>query len=161
GYGLGYANLVKAVLGIEIPKNETRSDWLARPLSVSQLNYAALDVAHMLIVYGKILQIIKDTERLDWVKQDCADLVAKARAPVDFSDAYQKVGFAFKLRSNELAILKTLSLWRESEARARDIPRNRLIKESCMWEVARKKPTTLNQLSHCGEIPQRTLKADG
>lgn len=161
GYGLGYANLVKAVLGIEIPKNETRSDWLARPLSVSQLNYAALDVAHMLIVYGKILQIIKDTERMDWVKQDCADLVAKARAPVDFSDAYQKVGFAFKLRSNELAILKTLSLWRESEARARDIPRNRLIKESCMWEVARKKPTTLNQLSHCGEIPQRTLKADG
>lgn len=161
GYGLGYANLVKAVLGIEIPKNETRSDWLARPLSVSQLNYAALDVAHMLVVYGKILQTLKSSERLEWVKQDCVDLVEKARAPVDFSDAYQKVGFAFKLRSNELAVLKALSMWRESEARLRDIPRNRLIKESCMWEVARRKPATLNQLSGCGEIPQRTLKNDG
>lgn len=161
GYGLGYANLVKAVLGIEIPKNETRSDWLARPLSVSQLNYAALDVAHMLVVYGKILQTLKSSERLEWVKQDCVDLVEKARAPVDFSDAYQKVGFAFKLRSNELAVLKALSMWRESEARLRDIPRNRLIKESCMWEVARRKPTTLSQLSGCGEIPQRTLKNDG
>ncbi|MGN0922055.1 MAG: ribonuclease D [Cellvibrio sp.] len=161
GYGLGYANLVKAVLGIEIPKNETRSDWLARPLSISQLNYAALDVAHMLVVYGKILQTLKSSERLEWVKQDCVDLVEKARAPVDFSDAYQKVGFAFKLRSNELAVLKALSMWRESEARLRDIPRNRLIKESCMWEVARRKPTTLSQLSGCGEIPQRTLKNDG
>lgn len=52
GFSLGYAGLVKAVLNTEIPKEETRSDWLQRPLSVAQLKYAALDVAHMLIVYG-------------------------------------------------------------------------------------------------------------
>src|SRR5690606_1721940 len=56
GFSLGYAGLIKAVLNIEIPKEETRSDWLQRPLSVAQLKYAALDVAHMLIVYGKLLQ---------------------------------------------------------------------------------------------------------
>ncbi|HEY0892485.1 MAG TPA: ribonuclease D, partial [Cellvibrio sp.] len=53
GFSLGYSGLVKNLLTIEIPKDETRSDWLQRPLSVAQLNYAALDVAHMLVVYGK------------------------------------------------------------------------------------------------------------
>lgn len=161
GFGLGYANLVKTVLGIEIPKDETRSDWLARPLSAAQLNYAALDVAHMLIIYGKLLQNLKASDRLAWVKQDCADLIDKAREPDDFTQSYKKVGFAFKLRPNELAVLKALAFWRELESRKRDIPRNRLIKEACMWEVARKKPATLSQLQHCGEIPQRTLKNDG
>ena len=51
GFSLGYAGLVKAVLNIDVPKDETRSDWLQRPLSESQIKYAALDVAHMLIVY--------------------------------------------------------------------------------------------------------------
>src|SRR5690625_6556645 len=55
GFSRGYAPLVKALLNIEIPKSETRSDWLQRPLAVAQLKYAALDVAHLLVVYGKLL----------------------------------------------------------------------------------------------------------
>jgi len=160
GFSLGYAGLVKALLNIDIPKEETRSDWLQRPLSVSQLKYAALDVAHMLIVYGKLLQLLKTTERLAWVKSDCADMVTNARKPDDFSDAYQKVGFAWKLRPQELAILKSLCEWRETEARARDIPRNRLVKEPSLWEMARKRPQDLSQLQRIDDIPHRTLKND-
>src|SRR5690606_34482836 len=99
GFSLGYAGLVKAALATEIPKAETRSDWLARPLSAAQLKYAALDVAHMLVVYGKLLQSLKANERLEWVKADCAELVANARRADDFSRAYHKVGLAWKLRS--------------------------------------------------------------
>lgn len=161
GFGLGYANLVKNVLGIEVPKDETRSDWLQRPLSQAQLKYAALDVAHMLIVYGKLLQLLKANQRLDWVKSDCADLVTNARQPADdYSEAYQKVGFAWKLRPQELAVLRALCVWREIEARARDIPRNRLIKEPSLCEIARKKPLDLIQLQRIDDIPQRTLKND-
>jgi len=160
GFGMGYANLVKNLLTIEIPKDETRSDWLQRPLSVAQLNYAALDVAHMLIVYGKLLQLLKTSERLEWVKSDCADLVANARKAEDYSDAYQKVGFAWKLRPQELAILKQLCIWREREARARDLPRNRLIKEPSLWEIARKKIQDIAHLSKVPDIPSRTLKTD-
>ena len=160
GFSLGYSSLVKALLAIEIPKDETRSDWLQRPLSVAQLNYAALDVAHMLIVYGKLLQILKASERLAWVKSDCADLVTNARKADDYADAYQKVGFAWKLRPQELAILKQLCIWRETESRARDIPRNRLVKEPSLWEIARKKIQDVVHLSKVPDIPSRTLKND-
>jgi len=160
GFSLGYSGLVKSLLTIDIPKDETRSDWLQRPLSVAQLNYAALDVAHMLIVYGKLLQLLKTSERLEWVKSDCADLVANARKAEDYSDAYQKIGFAWKLRPQELAILRQLCIWREREARVRDLPRNRLIKEPSLWEIARKKIQDITHLSKVPDIPSRTLKND-
>jgi ribonuclease D len=160
GFSLGYSGLVKSVLTIEIPKDETRSDWLQRPLSVAQLKYAALDVAHMLIVYGKLLQLLKASERLEWVKSDCADLVTNARRAEDYTDAYQKVGFAWKLRPQELAILKELCIWREREARARDLPRNRLIKEPSLWEIARKKIQDIAHLAKVPDMPSRTLKND-
>ena len=160
GFSIGYAGLVKAVLSIEIPKEETRSDWLQRPLSVAQLKYAALDVAHMLIVYGKLLQQLKASERLQWVKDDCAELVRQARQPENFQLAYLKIGLAWKLRVQELAVLRALCAWREVEARARDIPRNRLVKESALWEMARKRPQDIAQLQRINDIPQRTLNHD-
>ncbi len=160
GFSLGYAGLVKAVLNIDIPKDETRSDWLQRPLSTSQLKYAALDVAHMLVIYGKLLQLLKNSNRVQWVKDDCADLVINARKPENYSDAYQKVGFAWKLRPQQLAVLQQLCIWRETEARARNIPRNRLIKEPSLWEMARKLPQDAAQLQRVDDIPSRTLKND-
>lgn len=160
GFGLGYASLVKALLGIDIPKDVTRSDWLQRPLSQSQLQYAALDVAHMLVVYGTLLQRLKANGRLGWVKSDCADMVAQARQPDDFSEAYHKVPFAWKLQPQELAVLQQLCIWRETQARLRDIPRNRLIKEPSLWDIARKKPRSPQQLQQIADIPQRTLKND-
>ena len=160
GFGLGYAALVNNILAIEIPKDVTRSDWLQRPLSAAQLKYAALDVAHMLIVYGKLLQTLKTSERLKWVKSDCADLVINARKANQFSDAYQKVGFAWKLRGQELAILQQLCIWRETEARARDLPRNRLVKEPSLWEISRKKIIDMAHLAKVPDMPSRTLKND-
>jgi ribonuclease D len=160
GFSLGYSSLINNLLSIEIPKDETRSDWLQRPLSTAQLNYAALDVAHMLIVYGKLLQILKTSERLEWVKSDCADLVTNARKTDNFSEAYQKVGYAWKLRGHELVILQQLCVWRETEARARNIPRNRLVKEPSLWEIARKKTQDVAHLLKIPDIPSRTLKND-
>lgn len=158
GFSLGYAGLVKAALATEIPKAETRSDWLARPLSAAQLKYAALDVAHMLVVYGKLLQNLKASGRLDWVKADCAELVANARRPDDFSRAYEKVGLAWKLRSRELLVLKNLCIWRELEARDLDVPRNRLAKETALWEMARKQPRDKDQLQKIPDLPSRSLR---
>ncbi|MBK8186049.1 MAG: ribonuclease D [Cellvibrio sp.] len=160
GYSLSYANLVRLLLNTEIPKDETRSDWLQRPLSLAQLKYAALDVAHMLIVYGKLLVQLKASERLSWVKSDCADLVIKASTLPDYSAAYKDVGLAWKLRPQELFILRDLAIWREEQSRERNIPRNRLIKETAMWEIARKKIVSLSELEKVEDLPSRTLRND-
>lgn len=161
GFSIGYAGLVKEVLGIEVPKGETRSDWLQRPLSIAQKNYAALDVAHMLVVYGKLLQTLKASARLEWVKADCADLVANAQQSPDPAVFYLKLGSAWKLHRRELAVLRRLCAWREAEARERDRPRNRLIKEAGLWELARTQPGDLGQMHKLKEVPARTITEDG
>ncbi|WP_111643269.1 ribonuclease D [Marinimicrobium alkaliphilum] len=161
GFSLGYAGLIKAALGLEIPKAETRSDWLQRPLSVAQMKYAALDVAHMLIIYGKLLKTLKDNGRLAWVREDCALLVSQARQPAVLEEAYRKVGLAWKLQPRELAVLQRLTIWREEQARARDIPRNRLVKEPPLWQMARTQPHTLEQLATIRDLPSRTVADDG
>ena len=161
GFSLGYAGLGKALLGVEIPKGETRSNWLQRPLSVAQQRYAALDVAHMLVIYGKLLQRLKTSERLHWVKAESADLVAKARQEPEPGDYYRKLGSAWKLHRRELAVLRQVCAWREREARRSDRPRNRLIKEAGLWELARRQPSDLGQLQALKEVPGRTLRDYG
>lgn len=161
GFSLGYAGLGKALLGVEIPKGETRSNWLQRPLSVAQKRYAALDVAHMLVIYGKLLQRLKTSERLDWVKAECTDLVAKARREPEPEDYYRKLGSAWKLHRRELAVLRQVCAWREREARRSNRPRNRLIKEAGLWELARRQPSDLGQLQALKEVPGRTLRDYG
>lgn len=161
GFSLGYAALARDLLGVEIPKGETRSDWLQRPLSVAQLKYAALDVAHLLIVYGKLLQRLKADDRLSWVKSDCADLVAAARQEADLDGYYTRVGLGWKLQPKGLAVLRALSYWREVEARERNIPRNRLMKEQPMYELARQLPDQVNQLKRIEGMPRRTITEDG
>lgn len=161
GYSLGYAGLVRELLGIEIPKGETRSDWLARPLSVAQTEYAALDVAHLLIVYGKLLKTLKEQGRIDWVRAECDTQIAAAAAPNDLTQAYLKVGLGWKLPPRGVAALQQLCLWREQEARARDIPRNRLLKEQPLYEIARRLPEDYAGLRRIEGIPKRTLSDDG
>ncbi len=161
GFSIGYANLINSLLGIELPKGETRSDWLQRPLSQAQLKYAALDVAHMLVIYGKLLQTLKDSERLQWVRDDCAELVRAARETPQLNNYYTKLGSAWKLRRRELTVLQCLCQWRETEARARDLPRNRLVKEAGLWELARWQPEDFVGLQRLKEVPPRLIKEDG
>ena len=161
GFSIGYAGLIKAALGVEVAKGETRSDWMQRPLSQSQLHYAALDVAYLLVAYGKQLQVLKAKGRLRWVQSDCADLIAAAESDDGAEDYYQKVKSAWKLNRDQLATLQRLCVWREAEARVRDIPRNRLAKEAALWEIARRQPQRLTQLTHIEGLPPRTLKEDG
>lgn len=161
GFSLGYAGLAKAMLNLEITKGETRSDWLRRPLSISQLKYAALDVAHLLIIYGKLLQTLKLDDKLSWVKDDCAALVLAAQTAPDFNDYYKKVSSAWKLDARGLEILKQLCAWREAEARTRNIPRNRVIKEPYLLEIAKTLPSSMTELKNIDGLHKRTLDDEG
>jgi len=161
GFSLGYAKLIDVMLGVEIPKSETRSDWLQRPLSQSQLQYAAVDVAYLLVAYGMLLKELKDRDRLGWVESDCADIVRQAETGVEIDQLYLKVKSAWKLNRKQLSVLRELVSWRELQARERDVPRNRLIKERALWDMARQQPTEIYQISDLEGMTPRTIKQDG
>jgi ribonuclease D len=161
GFSLGYAKLVDVMLGIAVPKSETRSDWLQRPLSQAQLQYAAIDVAYLLVIYGKLLQQLKGQQRLSWVLEDCAALVEAAEVEPDFDEYYVKIKSAWKLNRSQLSSLQQLAAWREYHARDEDVPRNRLIKERAVFDLARLQPTDIAQLYKLEGLPSKVVKASG
>lgn len=161
GFSMGYGNLVKASLGVTLEKGETRSDWLQRPLSQSQKHYAALDVAYLLVVYGKLKLELKSRGRLDWARADCDRTLQHYSNPVGFDQAYLKVRSAWKLRPPQLAVLQQLCRWREEQARARDVPRNRLIKDDGLLHIASHRPNSFKALAALDSLPGRVLREDG
>ena len=160
GAGLGYAATVKEILNIELPKSETRSDWLQRPLSEAQKNYAALDVAWLPHVYAVLLKRLREQNRQDWLREDCEALVTAARNPQPPELYYQKVKGAWRLRGKNLAALQDICAWREREARLRDMPRNHLLKEGVCLSLAQKLPRHMATLVQPG-LEGRTLREYG
>jgi len=160
GAGLGYAAAVKTLLNIELPKSETRSDWLQRPLSEAQKNYAALDVAWLPLMYGVLAKRLRERGRLEWLREDCAVLVSAARNPQPPELYYQKVKGAWRLRGKQLAALQDLCAWREREARLRDLPRNHLLKENVCMNLAQQLPRHRATLAQPG-LEGRALREHG
>ena len=160
GAGLGYAATVKEILNIDLPKSETRSDWLQRPLSEAQKNYAALDVAWLPHVYAVLLKRLREQNRQDWLYEDCEALVTAARNPQPPELYYQKVKGAWRLRGKNLAALQDICAWREREARLRDMPRNHLLKEGVCLSLAQKLPRHMATLAQPG-LEGRTLREYG
>lgn len=160
GAGLGYAATVQKLLQIELPKSETRSDWLQRPLSESQKNYAALDVAWLPLVYGMLLKQLRELGRLEWLHEDCAALIQAAKNPEPPELYYQRVKGAWRLKGAQLAVLQDLCAWREREARLQDLPRNHLLKENVCLSLAQSMPKYLATLSQPG-LEGKTLRVYG
>ncbi|SEA34695.1 ribonuclease D [Microbulbifer marinus] len=160
GAGLGYAATVKELLNIDLPKSETRSDWLQRPLSDAQKNYAALDVAWLPLLYGVLVKRLREQERLEWLQEDCTALVTAARSPQPPELYYQRVKGAWRLRGKQLAALQDLCAWREREARLRDVPRNHLLKENVCMNLAQQLPQHKATLVQPG-LEGRALREHG
>ncbi|ARU87966.1 ribonuclease D [Pseudomonas sp. M30-35] len=160
GFSMGYSRLVKAVLDIELPKGETRSDWLKRPLSETQISYAAEDVLHLAHVYSE-LRAKLSPEKAQWVLEDCADMVTNLGREVDPQEAYRDAKLAWKLSRAQLAVLRELCAWREHEARARNQPRNRILREHSLWPLAKTQPDNLQSLARIEDMHPKTVRQDG
>ena len=160
GFSMGYSRLVLAVLGLDLPKGETRSDWLQRPLSDTQISYAAEDAVHLAEVY-RVLAPKLSAEKTAGVLEDGAELVSNMHREVRPEDAYREAKLAWKLSRAELAVLRELCAWREREARARNKPRNHILRDHCLWPLARTQPDNLASLSRIEEMHPRTVRHDG
>lgn len=160
-FSMGYSRLVKALLEIELAKDETRSDWLQRPLSPTQLQYAADDALHLAQIYELMAPRIEAAGLTSWLLGDTAEQGSHVGVLQDPECAYQNIKQAWRLKPNELAILKLLAEWREREARQRDQARNRILRESAMVPIVQRQPDSLQALSRIEDMHPRSVRHDG
>lgn len=153
GAGLGFQRLLEEVLNIHLPKEETRSDWLQRPLTEQQVRYAVADVHFLYKVYPKLLQKLKELGRLHWLHEDCERILKQAGEAEKPENYYTRIKQGWRLRAQELFMLKQLSLWREHQARLENVPRNRVIDGQVLWNMARHKTATKEQMLRAGMHP--------
>ena len=160
-FSMSYSRLVNALLQIDLSKEETRSDWLQRPLSARQLQYAVDDTRYLARIYSIMAPRLEQAELTGWLLEDTAELVANARLLPDAADAYRRIKQAWRLKPAELAVLQVLCDWRERAARQRDVARNRLLRESTLCPLAQRQPDTLAQLARMDDMHPRTVRQDG
>ena len=140
GSGMGYQKLVETQLGIALPKSETRSDWLRRPLSPAQLVYAADDVLHLHALHTILHDRLRDLGREQWLAEDCARLVANSSNETPERYPHLSLRGAQYLDANAQAMLCRLLRWREVQARAGDRPKGWIIDNELAIALARKPP---------------------
>src|SRR3954471_15612711 len=158
---LSYQKIVAAYLGVELAKEETRTDWLARPLSAAQLAYAAEDVAYLVPLYERLTADLEALGRLDWALEDSAALLDTTRFQEDDESAYLRVKGAGRLDRRQLGALQILSSWREKEARRRDLPRNFVLKEGLLLDLAVRRPREERDLKRLPSFDARQAARDG
>ncbi len=158
---MGYNKLVQALCDIDLPKDETNSDWLARPLTDNQVRYAAYDVYFLRRVYLQLLQTAQDKNRLDWVLQGSARLGAALPTLIEPDRYYLRLKGAQRLSAQELAVARALCSWRERGAREQDLPRNWVLKDSTIVALARRKPQAVAELEGIKDLQASTVRKQG
>jgi ribonuclease D len=161
GAFLSYQKLVASWLGVELAKEETRTDWLARPLSAAQLAYAAEDVAHLVPLYERLRRDLESQGRLAWAVEDSAALLDTSRLEEEAETAYLRVKGAGRLDCRRLAALRLLAAWREREARRRDLPRGFVLKEDLLLALAARRPKSSRDLHRLPSFNPRQAARDG
>ncbi|MFP5383158.1 MAG: ribonuclease D [Gammaproteobacteria bacterium] len=156
-----YQKLVKAVLDIDVPKDETQSDWTARPLSEAQLSYAALDVRHLLPLWQRLADGLAARDRMGWLQEDCTRLLVEAARESDQAEYYRGIANAGRLSPPQLALLSALAAWRERMARTLDKPRAHVVPDSILLMVAQRRPQSLAQLRTLPDFHPAALRRFG
>lgn len=147
GAGLGYQKLVREVTGIELPKDETRSDWMQRPLTARQLDYAAQDVAHLPRIHAALDARVTERGYAAWLAEDCARLLEKSRHREP--DPEPQLGYrgASSWPREKQAMLRRLLRWRDTTARIVNRPRPWLLDDTHLLDLAFRPPLDPDELA--------------
>ena len=145
GEQVGYSNLIESMLGHSIDKGARFTDWSRRPLDKRQIDYAIADVTHLASVFPKLLARLKKTGRGGWLDEEMERLADPSSFAFAAEDAWKRL----KLPSRNPAILgrlKAIAAWRETEARSKNIPRGRIVKDDTLGELASHPPKSQDDL---------------
>ncbi|MBB3963902.1 ribonuclease D [Rhizobium metallidurans] len=153
GDSVSYDQLVSRTKGVQIDKSSRFTDWSRRPLSEKQLDYALADVTHLRDVYLYLKAELEREGRSSWLSEEMDVLEAKETYDIHPDDAWQRLKMRLR-KPQELAVLKYVAAWREREARSRNVPRSRVIKDDAIYEIAQQQPKDAEALGRLRTIPK-------
>ncbi|MCJ8312224.1 MAG: HRDC domain-containing protein [Saccharospirillaceae bacterium] len=157
GEGIGYAKLIEHGLQVVLAKDQTQSDWLQRPLTPSQKQYAADDVIYLEQIYKQLQAALIEKDRFDVVLEDSARLASNMKGkPHD--QYYLKVKRAWKLQPKNQFILKQLCIWREQIAREDNVPRTRVFNDIALAQIAERLPQSKSQVSSLVDVHPKQIR---
>lgn len=162
GYGeqIGYANLIKNLLDIDVDKSQTRTDWTKRPLNQKQLSYAASDVIHLAEIYPIMQKKLSDLNRTDWLTDDFEQLTSISCYQVDQRSMWKKIKSANRLTGKRLSIVQELADWRETRAINKNIPRKRAMSDDVIVDIANQQPANISELREIRQLNSRLQEQD-
>lgn len=161
GDQIGYGNLVKTCLEVDLDKAHSRTDWTQRPLSNDQLEYAADDVRYLRTLYLQMSTQLDELNRRSWLDDDFAALSDPQTYTADPESIWRKIRGAGKLKPSQLVILQQLAVWREQRAIERNRPRRWILKDEVMLDLARFAPDSKNKLSQIRGLESRDIERNG
>jgi ribonuclease D len=159
GFGLGYRALVQEICAVDLPKGETCSDWLQRPLTASQCEYAGLDVTWLQRVWRELYERCVRQGKLQWVLADGRDATTALGTEVD--GFHRRIKTAWKLNRRQLGNLMAVCQWREDTARRRDKPRSWIIDDQACLQLALHAPQSLAELRDGAVLPAPVVRRHG
>lgn len=146
GASLPYNRLIEATVGAHVDKGESYTDWCKRPLTDSQLHYAANDVRYLIDAAAKLKHRLERQGRLTWVEEELKSAEEESLYRVDAGEAWRKVSGRGSLKGKSLSVLREVARWREETAARRDIPRGWVLKDQTLVEIARRTPSSASEL---------------
>lgn len=158
---LGYAGLVKELFDVELPKSHTRANWAARPLPEALLEYAAEDVEYLLPARDTLVEELDSLGRLDWAFADSALLLDPDLYTMHPDRAIDRVKGARNFRGRRRNAAAKLAAWRESRAIQRNKPRQWILKDSALLEIAYQLPESKRALRDVPDMPPKVAERFG
>ena len=153
GDSVSYDQLVQKIKGVNIDKSSRFTDWSRRPLTEKQLEYALADVTHLRDVYLALKEKLEAAGRSLWLTEEMAVLESRETYDLHPDDAWRRLKMRVK-KPVELAVLQKVAAWREREARGRNVPRSRILKDDTIYEIAQQQPADAEALGRLRTIPK-------
>lgn len=158
---IGYANLVSELFGVELAKSQTRADWSRRPLSGAELEYAAEDVQYLLPAHAELCERLDALGRLSWAHEDSADLLNPALYSIDLDNAIDRVKGARNMRGRARRAATLLAAWREQRAVSSNKPRQWILRDAVLLDIAGSAPESLAALNSIDNISPGIVRRNG
>jgi len=163
GFGdqIGYADLVRRMLDVQLDKSQTRTDWSKRPLHADQLKYAGDDVLYLGQIYEMLHRQLEEQDRLSWLDKDFAALGDPERYRINPDKTWRRVKGGTQLRGKQRHLLRALAAWREQRAMDADKPRRWILADDTLLAMARGAPTELEALGRIRGLSENLIRRHG